>query len=220
MKHFKILWMVTVLLLGIGGASQAANEGFSATMRTVLKQNHQSHVLTGKVYALGDKYRVDQQLVSVSQILIIDYFLQKVILLLPGQKSYVESKMDAKSFRDFLMRGYHPRPKSIQDSNYGVRVLREETWDSHPCEVIEIKHREKPKGEKEILVTMTYWLAKDLGNLPVRSQTQTSYGLTQEVTLHEIKKETFARDFFSPPVDYARGDQGILGVGEGKVLAQ
>jgi len=219
MRNSKLLVALSLLLL-LSSAAHAASDGFSATMRTVLKQNHQSHVLTGKVYSLGDKYRVDQNLVNVSQVLIIDYFLQKVILLLPNQKSYVESKIDAKSFRDFLMRGYHPRPKSIKDATYSVKVLREESWDGHPCEVVEIRNRENPKGEKEIVTTMTYWLAKDLANLPVRSQTQTSYGLVQEVTLHEIKKESFARDFFSPPVDYARGDQGILGVGEGKVLAQ
>lgn len=219
MKKWMAVVLLTVLVVAPGGGWAAA-EGYSATMRTVLKQNHQSHVLTGKVYSLGDKYRVDQQLVNVSQILIIDYFLQKVVLLLPEQKSYVESKIDAKSFRDFLMRGYNPRPKSIPDSNYAVKVIREETLDAHPCEVVQIKGREKRNDGPDNTSTMTYWLAKDLGGLPIKSQTETSYGLVQEVTLHEIKRQTFARDFFSAPVDYARGTQGILGVGEGKVLPQ
>ncbi len=198
--------MAVFLLLP--GFTQAGSEGFSATMRTVLKQNQQSHVLTGKVYSLGDKYRVDQQLVSVSQILIIDYFLQKVVLLLPEQKSYVESKIDAKSFRDFLMRGYNPRPKNIADSNLTVKILREEILDGHPCEVVQIKGRERRKEGPDITSTMTYWLAKDLAGLPIKSQTQTSYGLVQEVTLHEIKRETFARDFFSPPRGLCPGKPG------------
>jgi len=181
--------------------------GIKAQIRSVIREGDQTHVLQGTFYAQGDRLRLDQTMVGVSQSTIIDYFSKKVTVLIHDQKKFVDTELDDLSWRQRVMRGQIPNAEEAKNSGFTMKEIGKDKIEGYPCKVFMMNWQEGGQ-----VIDLKMWLATGLeGGIPLKTETQTSWGLKQSSSLHAIEKKELDENLFSAPPDYGRSAKTIIG---------
>ena len=197
-----------IIFLGIFLSFKVAYGGVEATMQTLSNQKGQKHVITGKFFAEGQRIRLDQNVIDISQSTIVDYFSKKVLVLLHSRKLYVETILNDVSWRERVMRGQIPSIQEAEKLGFQMKKIADEEISGFACQGYFLKWKE---GENEIQMKM--WVSKDLeGGIPLKTETKTSNGLEQVSTLYQIHKKPLEDELFQIPIDYAHGEHTIIGL--------
>lgn len=179
---------------------------------THLRQSGQDHEIHGKITAQGERYRIDQQVVGVSQSTIVDYFSRRAIVLIHSRKVYVETTLNDAVWRQMLMRGSLPqfppnRREKGEKPDYTFKTLKDETVLGHLCRVFEVSW--KDAGGRTVLTKI--WAASDLEGFPLKAMTSAGADFLQTTEVNHLQIEKIPEAEFQAPGDYARAQDGMIG---------
>lgn len=182
----KLISAILILLPFIASASSTV-ESFSA----YYIQKEQFELIRGKVFAKGNKYRMDMEEEDEEISIIVDRETERTKILIHSQKAFQEILNE--SLKSLSNNPFEAARYSLE--KYKSKEKGSETLEGYECQKTEIYGEEN--GEEKKL--MTVWSSEKL-ILPVKIiQHLDSY---REVKLKNIKEESLDESLFKPPEEY------------------
>lgn len=194
-----LLVVVATLPLLLAQGSQ----GFSADMKITGKGVSS----TGKLYAAGEKARMEMTMMGHTSITISDQAKKMAYVLMPDQKMYMQMSTEGvqKQQKGPSFRNYNPANPCENVPDVTCQKIGPEMMNGQMCTKWSFIH----KNAKE---NLTVWIDQKTG-IPVKSQT--ADGSTME--LSNVKMGAQPASLFEVPPGYQKFDMGGMMKGLGKM---
>ncbi|TAN40648.1 MAG: DUF4412 domain-containing protein [Nitrospirae bacterium] len=194
LQVFSIL-VLSVFSLPVSGADLGAFRNYSADMETISPQG----TFTSRIFTKDKKMRMESSAQGHSSITIMRPDKKVIWMLMPDSKTYMEMPLDL-SRQDMQSLLNDPNVKVDKES------LGSEVVDRHPAKKYHITMTTNGKKEKSGYI----WEATDLGNLPVKYQSE---DLKITTIWKNVKTGVVADSVFELPAGYNKMDTGGMGGG-------
>ena len=150
----------------------------------------QGRTMTSKMFVKGNKSRMEAQ--GQSGYTIVRGDKETVWLVNPGQKSYMEMKLDPSR---------KPRVDEKVQGEISRKLIGSETIDAHPAQKYEVTYTARGKTTK-----MYQWMATDI-KFPVKMAAVDGSWITE---YKNIKMGRQADDLFEVPGGYKKGEMPTM----------
>ena len=164
---------------------------------TAIDRNGHVSVTTAHIYRSGKLVRYEHRQVDPTEIFIMDFEKLKEYRIYAGDKIYFETTFSNRLARKAEREGLIPMEEN-PDILQSRIVLREDTIDGHPSDIVllirSVKNRKEVGSDYTLL-----WEARDLNRQPLRiAYHQNNYMLTI-VDLRNVKFEPVDAALLKPP---------------------
>ncbi|MHB8882500.1 MAG: DUF4412 domain-containing protein [Thermodesulfovibrionales bacterium] len=195
MRKKVVLQLLSILILflsalPVSGADLGAFKNYSADMETISPQG----TFTSRIFTKDKKMRMESKMKGNSSITILRPDKKVIWMLMPDSKTYMEMPLDL-SRQDMQSLLNDPNIKMDKEP------LGSEVVDRHPAKKYHITMTTNGKKEKSGYI----WEAADLGNLPVKYQSE---DLKITTIWKNVKTGVVADSVFELPAGYKKMEMG------------
>ena len=164
---------------------------------TAIDRNGHTSVTTVHIYRSGKLIRYEHRQADPPEVFIMDFGRLKEYRIYAGDKIYFEtsfsSRLARKAQREGLIR-MEENPDILQSRI----VLREDTIDGHPCDIVLLIRTVKNRKELGSDYTLL-WEARDLKRQPLRIAYHQNNYMLMIVDLRDVKFEPVDAALLQPP---------------------